>query len=112
MPYRDQTFFEEIVDEIRASSGWFIVAWVISAAIHTGVLLAMMGYNLNLTPQDIINRLNAEVLRILRMPDVAESLERLGVQIVGSSPAELGAYIRTEIAKYQRLLRAAGIQPE
>jgi len=43
---------------------------------------------------------------------VLDSLERLGVQIVGSSPAELGAYMKTEVERYANLVRVAGIRAE
>jgi tripartite-type tricarboxylate transporter receptor subunit TctC len=63
-------------------------------------------------PQDIVARLNGEVVRILKVPEVLENFEKLGVQIVGSSPAELGAYVRAEVERYAHLVRVAGIRAE
>jgi len=42
MPYRDRTLFEEIVEEVRVSSGWFILAWVLSALAHGLLLFFLM----------------------------------------------------------------------
>jgi len=62
------------------------------------------------TPADIVNRLNAETLRILRLPDVRERLEGLGGEIVGSTPAEFAAYLQAEIVKWSKVAQAAGVK--
>jgi len=64
------------------------------------------------TPPEIIHRLNGEVLKALKLADVRRQLESVGVELVGSTPAELGAYVKTEIAKYARLVKNANIRPE
>lgn len=65
MPYRDQTLFEEIVDEIRTSSGWFIIAWAISAIVHAGLLFFLMQINyVNLAavaPSQVVATITEEV---------------------------------------------------
>jgi len=64
------------------------------------------------TPQSVIDKLNGEVVRIVNAPDVRPRLESQGVDIVGSTPAGLAAFIKEEIAKYARLVKAAGIKVE
>ncbi|WP_353202078.1 tripartite tricarboxylate transporter substrate binding protein [Polynucleobacter sp.] len=57
------------------------------------------------TPQPIINRLNTEILNILKMPDIAEKLNGLGAEIVGSSPQQFDVYVKSEIAKWGKVAR-------
>lgn len=63
------------------------------------------------TPADIVSRLNAEVVAGLKSPDLSERLSREGMDPVGSSPAEFAKYIQSEIDKWRKVIRAAGIQP-
>lgn len=69
-------------------------------AVSWGGVMAPAG-----TPPEVINRLNAEINKILKMPDVAEKLEALGAVIVGSTPDEFGAYVKSEIAKWGKVAR-------
>ena len=64
------------------------------------------------TPQDIVTKLNAEILKALKAPDVIDYLSHDGAVPVGSTPAELAANYRREIVKYAKLIKAANIQPE
>jgi len=57
------------------------------------------------TPTEVINRLNAEILKILKMPDIADKLTGLGADIVGSTSAEFDAYVKSEIAKWGKVAR-------
>ncbi len=57
------------------------------------------------TPKEIVNRLNTEINRILKMPDVAAKLEGLGAIIVGSTPEEFDKYVKDEIAKWGKVAR-------
>ncbi len=57
------------------------------------------------TPPEIIKRLNTEINRILKMPDVAEKLQGLGAIIVGSTPEEFDKYVKDEIAKWGKVAR-------
>ncbi len=61
-------------------------------------------------PSDIVNRLNSEIVRILKMPDVAEKLSSLGADIVGSSPEEFDKYLRAEISKWGKVARDNNIR--
>jgi tripartite-type tricarboxylate transporter receptor subunit TctC len=61
------------------------------------------------TPKEIVAKLNAEVLKALGDPEVRHRLEDLGFAVRGSSPAELGAMTREQLAKYARLIKEMGI---
>jgi tripartite-type tricarboxylate transporter receptor subunit TctC len=64
------------------------------------------------TPRTIVSRLNAEVLKALQMREVQESLTRQGMDPTGSTPAEADAYLKSEIAKWTRVVREAGIRAD
>lgn len=61
------------------------------------------------TPRDIITRLNEEIVRILRLPDVQERIAGEGAEPVGNSPAEFQAFIKNEAAKLGRVVRVSKI---
>lgn len=62
------------------------------------------------TPKAVITRLNAEMVRILRLPEVKERLVGLGFETVASSPEETARRIQSDVAKWTRVVKAAGIQ--
>jgi len=64
------------------------------------------------TPKDIIGRLNAEVVRIIARPDIKQTFASMGIDGFTSTPEELGDYVKSEIQKWARLTKDAGIQPE
>lgn len=64
------------------------------------------------TPRPIIDKLNAEVVRILRLPDVRTQLEMLGFDVIASTAGEYTTFAQTDIAKWAKALPAAGIKPE
>jgi tripartite-type tricarboxylate transporter receptor subunit TctC len=64
------------------------------------------------TPRDLVNRLNADFRRILQTPDLAKRFAELGLEIIGNSPEEFDAFIRSEIAKWTRVGKGAGIKLE
>ena len=64
------------------------------------------------TPKEIVARLGAETMRIVRLPDVREKLLQQGAEPVGGTAAELAATLQSDIAKYARVLREAGVKPE
>jgi len=63
------------------------------------------------TPKDIVATLNREIVRILAQPDMKERLATLGFDPVGSTPGEFAARIKSELATWTKVIRAAGIKP-
>jgi tripartite-type tricarboxylate transporter receptor subunit TctC len=64
------------------------------------------------TPADIVARLNTEILRILKLPDVRERLAQQGAQPAGNAPEEYAAAIKADIDKWAQVIKAAGIRAE
>jgi tripartite-type tricarboxylate transporter receptor subunit TctC len=60
------------------------------------------------TPREIVARLHAEVVRVLRIPEVREQLTAQGADIVGNSPEEFAAWIRIEVKKWADVVRVSG----
>ena len=64
------------------------------------------------TPQPIITKINAEMTRILRLPDVRERMQVQGAQPVGNRPEQFDSLIKDEIAKWAEIAKLAGIRAE
>jgi tripartite-type tricarboxylate transporter receptor subunit TctC len=64
------------------------------------------------TPAAIVARLHQEVAHALRQSDVAERAAALGLDLVGSTPDEFGAFQRAEIAKWGEVIRTAGVKTD
>jgi tripartite-type tricarboxylate transporter receptor subunit TctC len=64
------------------------------------------------TPRDIIVKLNTEIVRIVHQPDVRKQLADQGYEAAGNSPEQFADYIKTEIAKWAKVIRAAGLKAE
>jgi len=64
------------------------------------------------TPKPVVTRLHGEIVKILKQSDVTERLGALGFEIVGGTPEQLGAYIRSEIKKWEKVVRASGAKPD
>jgi tripartite-type tricarboxylate transporter receptor subunit TctC len=62
------------------------------------------------TPDDIIRKINAAVVKVLNMPDVRERLKMNGAEPVGNSPAEYAAEIKEELEKMKNLVKKQGIK--
>jgi tripartite-type tricarboxylate transporter receptor subunit TctC len=60
-------------------------------------------------PQPIVTRLNTELTRILKTPEVQKTFATLGVDAATSTPEELAALIRSEVPKYAKLIEQIGI---
>jgi len=60
------------------------------------------------TPAQIVNRLNSEVNRILKLPDVMERLTQQGAEPGPRTSQEFGAFIKAEIAKWGKVVKASG----
>ena len=64
------------------------------------------------TPQPVIDKLNAEVVKILHMPDVKERFAGGGVDIIPSSAAELDARVKQEAERFRAIVQKANIRPD
>lgn len=62
------------------------------------------------TPPDIVKRLNGELVAILREADVQARFKQLSTDPVGNSAEEFGAFVKAELDKYARVIKAAGIK--
>jgi tripartite-type tricarboxylate transporter receptor subunit TctC len=64
------------------------------------------------TPAPIVSRLNLEIVRILRAPDVRVHVESLGFEVLGTTPEQFTAFAKADMAKWAKELKAAGIKPQ
>jgi len=64
------------------------------------------------TPRSIVNRINAEVNRLLAQPEVRERLLALGVAPFTGTPEALGDYLKSEVARWAKVIKEAGIKLE
>jgi tripartite-type tricarboxylate transporter receptor subunit TctC len=64
------------------------------------------------TPKPIVDRIAAEVNKILAMPDFREKVAAQGLEVFVSTPAQYGALLSSESQKFARIVKAAGIQAE
>jgi len=64
------------------------------------------------TPEAIINRLNQEVVRVLDKAEIKERFLAAGSQAVGSTPAQLTAAMKGEMARLGKVIKDAGIKAE
>jgi tripartite-type tricarboxylate transporter receptor subunit TctC len=63
-------------------------------------------------PRAIVEKLSAEVARIVRLPEVARRFQLDGADAVGSTPKEFAAFLTAEMQKWGKVIREAGIKPE
>jgi tripartite-type tricarboxylate transporter receptor subunit TctC len=64
------------------------------------------------TPKEIVTRLHLEMTRILQQPDIKERFAGDGADPVGNTPEEFARYIQSELVKWAKVAREAGIKPE
>jgi tripartite-type tricarboxylate transporter receptor subunit TctC len=62
------------------------------------------------TPKPIIDKLAAETQRILKLPDVHERISALGAEVVGDSPEEFNAFMKSELAKWAKVIKDAKVE--
>ena len=61
------------------------------------------------TPRAVVNKLNAEINRILKLPEFREQLAKVGAETAGNSPEEFKAYLQAETDKWSRVAKTANI---
>ncbi len=64
------------------------------------------------TPPDLVKRLNTEIAKILTLPDVKPRLETLGLTIIGDSPESFGVFLKSETARWKKIIEEANIKIE
>lgn len=64
------------------------------------------------TAKAIVDRLNVEIVKAVKTPDIAERVAEQGVEIVASSPGEFAAFFRAEIEKFGKIMKAARIEQQ
>ncbi len=64
------------------------------------------------TPRDIITRVQQETVKVLALPDVRARLATLGFDLGGTTPAEFAALLRSDLARWQKVIREGGIKAE
>ena len=64
------------------------------------------------TPKNVVQKLNEEIVKILKSPDMNERLTRDGADVIASTPGEFAAYMKAETAKWAKVIKQAGIRAE
>lgn len=64
------------------------------------------------TPRAVVEKLSAEVARIVKLPDVTQRFQLDGAEAVGSTPKEFAAFLNAEIQKWSKVIKDAGIKAE
>jgi tripartite-type tricarboxylate transporter receptor subunit TctC len=64
------------------------------------------------TPREVIVKLRDTVVRVLNMPDVREKLLAIGMEPVGNTPEQYAEYIRSEVAKWTKVVKVAGVETQ
>ena len=64
------------------------------------------------TPRPIVDQLNAAMGSALKTPDITERFAAIGMEAIGGTPDEFGAFLRAETAKWAKVIAAAGIKVE
>jgi tripartite-type tricarboxylate transporter receptor subunit TctC len=64
------------------------------------------------TPKGVVDRLNTEVAKVLKTPEMKEKMTGLGTDVVANSPEQFAQYLREETAKWSKIVKDAGIKLE
>ena len=64
------------------------------------------------TPKPIIIKLQGEMVRVLKLPDVREKMAALGAEPIGNTPEQYDAFIKQEVAKWAAVAKAGNIRVE
>jgi tripartite-type tricarboxylate transporter receptor subunit TctC len=64
------------------------------------------------TPKAIVSRINTEILQVLKQPDIQERMSLAGLDAFGNTPDAFAAFVKADLARWAKVIREAGIQPE
>jgi tripartite-type tricarboxylate transporter receptor subunit TctC len=64
------------------------------------------------TPKEVVVRLNAELVKILQMPDVKQRLLDSGIEAISNTPEQFAAYIQAETKKWAKVVKDANVKVE
>lgn len=64
------------------------------------------------TPRDIVAKLSAEIIKVVKAPDMRDAISKDGAEPVGSTAEELATYFKREVDKYAKVIKAANVQAE
>jgi tripartite-type tricarboxylate transporter receptor subunit TctC len=64
------------------------------------------------TPKDIIEKLNTEIVKALKTPEMRDKLQALGVEAVGTSSASFTAFVKAEVPKWAKVVKESGAKVE
>ena len=64
------------------------------------------------TPRDIVTKLNREIASILAIPELRNRLENDGSTVIANTPEQFGAHSRSELDKWGKVIKSAGIKPQ
>jgi len=76
-------------------------------------LLSMFGFVAPAgTPPEIVQKLSADLVRVITVPEMRQKLTELGIEVVGSKPEEFDSFIRTEIVRWAPVVRQSGAKAD
>ena len=84
------------IHEATGNSGYEMYTWY-GAVVRAG------------TPKPIIDRLNADLNKALNHPEMRKVLNTVGIELVGGTPEHFGQIIKTDVAKYGRVIKDANL---
>ena len=61
------------------------------------------------TPKDIVDLLHREIVKVMNLPDVKEKCAQLGFDVVANTPAEFATYIKTDVEKWEKVIKDAKV---
>ena len=64
------------------------------------------------TPKAIIAKLNTEIVRVLKQPDVQERMLNLGLEAAGNTPEEFAAFVKSDLARWTKVVKETGVHAE
>lgn len=105
----------QVVVENRPGSAGNIGAGVLARSAPDGYTLMIGGagtLTVARTPQPIVDKLSADIQGVVRLPDVQERLSSQGFEPVGSSAEQFVVHIRSELAKWEKVVRESGARAD